>query len=216
MPRVHRSVATAILSAAAVALAGGWRGALAQADIDPQRPDRHFILDNPAGLSGVDALATYDRIRNDMIAGYGLSGMPHAGSYTFWPRLNTVPYRSAQHGERFVNNYSNGTGRAYRFYERAGPMPEGAVLAKDSFAVTKRGEVFSGPLFIMEKMAPGFRPDSRDWRYTMIMPDGSLFGTTNGAGSARVEFCIRCHAEAGDDRDHLFYVPEEFRIRLLD
>ena len=95
-------------------------------------------------------------------------------------------------------------------------MPEGAVLVKDSFAVTQRGEVFSGPLFVMEKMAPGFRPESRDWRYTMIMPDGSLFGTTSGAGGASVEFCIACHAKAGDDRDHLFYVPEEFRIRLFD
>ena len=192
------------------------RPAAAQAEIDPQRPDRHFSIDDPAGLTGADALSIYERILKDMIAGYGLSGMSFSDSYTFWPRVNTVPYRSAQHGQRFVNNYTNEAARAYRMYERSGPMPEGAVLVKDSFAVTQRGDVFSGPLFVMEKMPRGFSPKSRDWRYTMIMPDGSLFGTTKGEGGRRVEFCITCHAVAGDDHDHLFYVPEEFRIRLLD
>ena len=60
-----------------------------------------------------------------------------------------------------------------------------------------------------------FSPAGRDWRYTMIMPDGSLFGTTNGDGSARVEFCVTCHRAAGDDRDHLFFLPQEYRRRFL-
>jgi cytochrome c553 len=49
----------------------------------------------------------------------------------------------------------------------------------------------------------------------MIMPDGSLFGTTNGEGSHKVEFCARCHATAGDSADHLFFVPEKYRMRFL-
>ena len=67
----------------------------------------------------------------------------------------------------------------------------------------------------MEKMPPGFSAPARDWRYTMIMPDGSLFGTTNGDGGAKVEFCVTCHATAGDAADHLFFVPEAYKVRLL-
>jgi hypothetical protein len=50
----------------------------------------------------------------------------------------------------------------------------------------------------------------------MIMPDGSLFGITNGEGSDRVEFCVTCHKLAGDQNDHLFYIPERYRVRFLN
>ena len=112
------------------------------------------------------------------------------------------------------NNYANGLANAYG-RQGAGPMPEGAVLAKDSFTVTGQGDVFTGPLFLMEKMEPGFSPEGRDWRYTQIMPDGSLFGTTNGEGSDRMEFCVTCHATAGEPADHLFFVPDKYRMRFL-
>ena len=95
-------------------------------------------------------------------------------------------------------------------------MPEGSVLAKDSFEVTTRGDVVTGPLALMEKMEPGFDPESRDWRYTMIMPDGSVFGTTKGEGSARVEFCAECHRAGGGEDDHLFFVPQTYRVRFLN
>lgn len=94
-------------------------------------------------------------------------------------------------------------------------MPPGAVLAKDSFTVTAQGDVSTGPLFLMEKMPAGFSAKTRDWRYTMIMPDSSLFGTTKGDGSDRVEFCVTCHATAGEAADHLFFVPEKYRMRFL-
>ncbi len=94
-------------------------------------------------------------------------------------------------------------------------MPKGALLAKDSFAVTARGDVFSGPLFLMERMAPGFSPANDDWRYSMIMPDGSLFGETGGPSAARVAFRHTCYAEVGET-DKLFFVPEEKRVRFLE
>ena len=65
------------------------------------------------------------------------------------------------------------------------------------------------------KMPSGFPGETRDWRYTMIMPDGSVFGTTYGEGSERVEFCATCHATAGAAPDHLFFVPERYRLRFL-
>jgi hypothetical protein len=135
--------------------------------------------------------------------------------YRTWRRYNKTPYRSATHGERFVNNYGNAVAKSYSDYEAAGTMPAGAILAKDSFAVTTRGDVFLGPLFLMEKMAPGFNATSRNWRYSMIMPDGSLFGVTNGESSKRVTFCITCHESAGNENDHLFLVPNDYRVKIF-
>ncbi len=188
----------------------------AQSDVDPAKPKQHFTVTRPAGLTGTGAQDIYARIKDDMVSGYRLSLEPFAGSYAGWARYNTAPYRSAQHGERFVNNYANDSARAYRLYEKSGPMPVGALLVKDSFAVTQKGGVFSGPLFVMEKMAPGFEASSGDWRYTMIMPDGSLLGTTKGSGSERVEFCASCHARVGSEQDHMFYVPEAYRLGAAD
>ena len=89
-------------------------------------------------------------------------------------------------------------------------------MAKDSFEETDQGDVFTGPLTLMEKMQPGFNPESRDWRYTMIMADGSLFGSTNGEGSERVEYCAECHLAAGPEQDHLFFVPKAYRRQFLN
>lgn len=178
--------------------------AWAQSAGDPALPQKHFTLENPAGLTGADAEAIYARLKRDLVAVYGLSGETYALRYAEWRRYNTVPYRSAQHGERFVNNYANEAAHRYGLFESSGPMPVGAILAKDSFAVTKAGDVFSGPMFVMEKMQPGFNPASADWRYTMVMPDGSLLGTPNGTGSERVDFCVTCHAPTRAENDHMF------------
>jgi hypothetical protein len=178
------------------------------------QPTRHFRVPNPARLSNADAMSIYDRIRDDMVAAYRLSQHPVTDRYYTWRRHNRVPYLSTMHGDRYINNYASVEAKSYGQKGEA-PMPAGAVLAKDSFTVTAQGDVFTGPLFLMEKMAPGFAPDGRDWRYTMIMPDGSLFGTTNGEGSERMAFCMSCHKTAGDAADHLFFVPEEYRTPFL-
>jgi len=181
---------------------------------DIARPTRHFRA-NPAELTSADAITIYDRIRGEMSNAYRQSELPPARDYTAWTRYNTAPYLSATHGNRFVNNYANSIAREYPDLESVDSLPLGSILAKDSFEVTQEGDVLTGPLALMEKMPAGFSPQSRDWRYTMILPDGSVFGITNGQGSDRVQFCIECHIAAGDDMDHLFYVPERFRVKLL-
>ncbi len=183
---------------------------------DLARPEQHFSVERPADLSAAETMVIYEKVRDRMVAGYRLSHDPSAESFLRWRRYNAAPYRSATHGQRYVNNYANMIAKSYGRYEKADRLPVGSVLAKDSFAVTQRGDVFTGPLFLMEKMATGFRPDAHDWRYTMIMPDGSLFGTTNGEGSERVEFCITCHEAAGDKVQQLFFVPKEFRVEFLN
>ena len=219
MPSLQRSLmagAVLVLVMTVVWPGSGGAPVSAQTSISPQKPARHFRVERPAGLTGADALVIYNRILDDMVAGYRLSGSGFAEVYRQWQSYNTVPYRSAQHGERFVNNYANDLAKDYRYFEAAGDMPVGAIVIKDSFAVTSRGDVFSGPLFIMEKMPLGFNPESRDWRYTMYMPDGSLFGATNGEGRERVGFCVQCHKLAGFGNDHLFFLPERYRVRFLD
>ena len=180
------------------------------------RPTRHFRVERPADLADADALTIYDRILEDMVAGYRKSENAHAAAYHGWRRYNATPYLSATHGKRYLNNYANDTAKAYGNFEGAGTLPVGSVLAKDSFEVTDRGDVLTGPLSVMEKMPPGFNPEGRNWRYTMILADGTLFGTTNGEGSERVEFCMDCHIAAGDARDHLFFVPARRRVRFLN
>lgn len=177
------------------------------------KPERHFRVERPANLDKRDALTVYNRILDDMVAGYMVSQDPTARRFRGWRRYNQAPYRSATHGERFVNNYANGIAADYDRLEEVDALPVGSMLAKDSFAVTSQGDVFTGPLFLMEKMPAGFNPPSRDWRYSMILPDGTFFGVTNGESSERVGFCITCHKTAGDKMDHLFFVPEDNRVQ---
>jgi hypothetical protein len=145
-----------------------------------------------------------------MVSNYSRSGAGAARQFVFWTNYATAPYVSGTHGGRYVNNYANAEAGSYGSYENAGPMPAGAVLAKDSFSVNKKGKVVVGPLFLMTKMASGFNGDTLDWQYQMVMPNGSVFGTTNGPGSAKVQFCADCH-NAVAEQDALWFLPEEYR-----
>jgi hypothetical protein len=172
---------------------------------------------NPCGaatiaeITGDEAAATYKCLIGEMVAAYEKSGDPTAGSYTAWQRYNSVPYQSATHGSRYVNNYANSVAAAeYGKFEDAGPMPAGSLLAKDSFVVMPDGKVGPGPLFLMEKMANGFNEASQDWRYTLILPSGDIVGTTGGAGSENMTFCHECHV-AMEDQDSMWFLPDEFR-----
>ena len=184
-------------------------GPVKQAE-DPSGPRRHFRLKNPAPLSGEEAERLYADLKADMATRYQLSRQPGFANYQSWTRYNRVPYPSVSHGNRFLNTYGNPVARAYARFEQAGKLPVGSVIAKDSITVSRDGKATPGALFLMEKMPDGFNYVSGDWRYTMIMPDGSVFGTTKGEGSQRVTFCISCHL-AVEKQDHLFFLPEEYR-----
>jgi len=185
-------------------------GPVKQAE-DPSGPRRHFRLQNPARLGNEEAERLYGGLKLEMAKGYGISRLPGTASYLDWKRYNNAPYPSVSHGNRFVSNYANPAALAYGRYEQAGLLPVGSMLAKDSLTVSKEGVATPGALFLMEKMPAGFNYVSGDWRYTMVMPDGSIFGITNGEGSERVKFCISCHL-AVEKQDHLFFIPEEYRV----
>ncbi len=203
-----------LCAGAAITLAG--RDASAQQDGDMlAKPRTHFKVERPADMFPNTAETVYQNIRAEMAAGYALAQMPKLRRYLSWRRFNKAPYRSATHGARYVNNYANRRGEGYGAFERAGRLPEGSILVKDSFTATVDGGIYPGPMFVMEKMEQGFNPPGGDWRYRMIMPDGSLFGETNGVNSDSVSFCIGCHATRAAN-DHLFFLPEAYRLRPLD
>ncbi|MGF1624012.1 MAG: cytochrome P460 family protein [Alphaproteobacteria bacterium] len=168
----------------------------------------HLTLPNPRQLDAAAAEAVYGELVDKMLARYRITGDPVAEAYLDWPRFNTAPYLSALHGNRYVNNYANNPD--YGLFGAGLPLATGTIVAKDAFTVMDDGRMFPGPLMIMEKMAPGYDPDGGDWRYTMILPDGTVFGTSNGQGAENVENCKACHAAVAD-RDFLYFMPEEFR-----
>jgi hypothetical protein len=164
-------------------------------------------------LTDAEAVAAYDCLLNDLKVAYAKSGNDIAVSYADWPRYSKQAYVSGTHGGRYVQNYANAKARAYGAYENAGLMPSGSVLAKDSFGVKAGGQVSPGPLFLMEKMNAGFNADTGNWRYTMILPNGSVFGTTGGTGSAKMQFCADCHLSVAPEVDSMLFVPEEYRVK---
>ena len=173
---------------------------------------------NPCGPSGAveltstEAAAAYACLLGELKAAYAKAGLGVVKDYDRWTNANTAPYVSDTHGGRLVNNYANSQGgNLYVKFEDSGTMPAGSVLAKDSFVAQPDGRLAIGPLFVMEKMNDGFNAESGDWRYTMVMPDGSVFGRTKGAGAASVEFCNACHSAVAEDQDYMFFLPEEHR-----
>jgi len=207
--RISGVVITA-LAMALIASSLGYADDTGEPADDPLVTDQHFSIENPQQVSDEEAERIYRDLLETMVDGYALSDVAIARDYPNWDRYSRVPYRSRAHGNRFVNNYANAIARDYGRYEQAGRMPEGSILVKDNITVTGEGVITPGALLIMEKMPTGFNAASGDWRYTMIMPDGSLFGTTNGQGSARVEFCNTCH-KAAERHDYMFFLPRDYR-----
>ncbi len=201
------TLATVATSTAVLAQAAGGNPCAAANPCEAANP----CAPVPSGtVTDAEASAAYLKIEDDLQAGYAKSGLLAAKDYLSWDRYNSAPYLSQTHGNRLVDNYANRGAKDYGKFEKAGVMPGGSVLAKDSFRVTPGGKVEPGPLFIMEKMKAGFSPETGDWRFTMIMPDGTIYGATKGENADKVEFCAGCHAAASTD--YMFFVPPEYRL----
>ncbi len=183
---------------------------------DPAEPRRHFRLMNPARLSPQRANEIYAIVRQALRGGYSRSGNAIASGYQDWRRMNSAPYLSATHGNHYLNNYVNEIGAAaYGRFEKAGRLPVGSIIAKDSFSMTRSGEILLGGLFVMQKMPNGFNDLTDDWKFILFQADGTLFGETNGTGSKRVEYCIGCHL-AVKHQDHLWFLPKPYRLAVPD
>ncbi|MGV6805270.1 MAG: cytochrome P460 family protein [Ruegeria sp.] len=173
--------------------------------------DAHIAIANPAELSKDEARNHYRALRKQMDRGYATAHLDQLINYQNWPLFNDAPYISATHGQRYVNSYANRMAHNYGTLGSDEKLPVGSVLAKDSMTVTDEGNVHPGALFVMEKLPDGSSPETADWRYIMVMPDGSLFGDTKGDRPGAVVYCHDCH-EAVAERDYTFFVPEEYRV----
>ena len=173
---------------------------------------------NPCGgnaqvveIKDSEATAAYNCLKGEITAAYAKAGVKNISGYLDWPLFNKAPYIADTHGGRLVNNYSNKVGaKAYGRYEKIGKAPVGTVLMKDSFVVKPDGKLAVGPGFIMEKMKASFSKPTMNWKYSMILPNGSIFGVTGGKNSKGMTFCHECHG-AAEDEDALRFLPEEYR-----
>ena len=179
------------------------------ADDDPFAPEGHIKIERPADLDADDASAIYNEIAGRMAEGYAQSDYDDAINYQNWTKQNSAPYLSPGHGNRFLNNYGNAISKGYLALDIDEKMPVGSVLAKDSFTVTEEKEIFAGALFLMEKLEEDQYPATGDWRYVMILPDGSLIGDTLSDNPESMTFCHDCHEQAAET-DFLFGIPAKF------
>ena len=172
--------------------------------------DSHIAVENPAELSHLDANTIYDKLKDQLAEMYALANLVEIEDYQKWTRSNSAPYISATHGQRFVNNYVNEAGKSYNSLKKGSVFPLGTVLAKDSITVTDDGKQFMGAMFVMEKLAAGRNPETADWRYIMVLPDGTLYGDTMGDDPKQMRYCHTCH-KVKSDQDYVFGVPEDYR-----
>ncbi len=172
----------------------------------------HLRIEINGPLPPAKAEEVYNKIKGEMADGYAPAQDAVIKAYPRWQRFNIGPYLSDTHGNRYANNFANARAARAGYGDlRLGRcMPLGAVVVKDTFTVTKDGEVYPAAVFYMEKLAPGRNPATGDWRFVQLLPDGSYIGDTTGDNPEDVAFCYTCHkAMAGVD--NLFFLPEAYR-----
>jgi hypothetical protein len=165
----------------------------------------------PAELTDAQAIEAWDNLVSKMPAIYAKSGLAEAAQFLDWMNVTTQPYQSSTHGERYLMNFANETAKDYAKFEKAGVLPAGSIIAKPTIVGKADGTAEIGPLFMMEKMDKGWNPDSLDWKYSMVMADGSLWGQTKGVNSSGMNFCFECHNAMGSETDGLTFLDEEYR-----
>ncbi len=137
-------------------------------------------------------------------------GADHA-SYV---KMNTSPVRSETHGGRRVDTYVNPIGAA-PYLDADAAMPVGTVIVKTSM----EDDGSAGPIFVMEKRAPGFDAEHGDWAYAIhwAAPPARWAKQLGGpiywrSPSHRVGYCVECH----DNYDrNLGDVPGDHKITAL-
>jgi hypothetical protein len=178
----------------------------AQAACDPGKDGNDLTFD--------DAQVVYDCIAAELHTGY-MTGdkrwipAEYVADYRNWTSANTLPANPGFHGGRFLLTWVNGIGAEeyLKYKDEDVNIPAGTVIAKESFAVSEAGKVQKGPLFIMEKVAAGVSPETDDWYYMMVAP--------NGAPQAVpvITACSECHQGNFGFRGGLGYPDEDVRIK---
>jgi hypothetical protein len=131
---------------------------------------------------------------------YAVFGPLQAGAgYASWRKVTKHPHISPTHGKRFVEIYVNDVG--YEAYTTEAEFPVGTVIVKTSWeADGDKPSTTPGPIFVMEKRAPGFSPDHEDWYYAIRweQPTPKFAKRFGGpfywrSPSSKVDYCWQCH-----------------------
>ena len=188
---------TATLAAAAFSLSAGF----AAADCAAVTVEDAFDLDEAA----INAL--YTCLGDKMAEGYAKQGDEIGSNFRSWAVTSTRPAVAGPHGNRALQTFANDiAAEQYLKYEDEGVvMPVGSVLAKESISISiKKKKARPGPLFIMTKLENGAAPETGDWLYAGLQPNGKVM-------KVKQSFCHDCHV-GWEASDMLAYPLEEVRL----
>ena len=149
----------------------------------------------------------YACIGDRMVEGYTAEGNEVAAAYRNWTVTGTRPAVQGAHDSRLLLTFANDIAaeQYLKFAEDGVNMPAGSVLAKESITIsTKNKEARVGPLFIMTKGEAGSVPETADWVYSAVQPNGKPMGISQS-------FCHDCHI-AWETQDMLAYPIPEVRV----
>ncbi len=166
-----------------------------------------------AELTFEEAQTVYDCIAAGLHEGY-MKGKKrwipeeYVSDYRNWTIANTLPANPGFHGGRFLLTWVSEAGAEdyLKYKDEDVNIPAGTVIAKESFAVTEKGKVKKGPLFIMEKVAAGKSPETDDWYYMMVAPNGTPQAVNV------IKACSECHQGNFGHQGGLGYPAEDVRI----
>ena len=149
----------------------------------------------------------YACIKDKMVEGYAREGNEVASDYRNWTVSSTRPAVAGPHGNRLLQTFANDIAaeQYLKFEDEGVVMPAGSVLAKESIGIRKKTmEAKPGPLFIMTKLEAGGAPETGDWLYSAVQPNGKPM-------KIKQSFCGDCHV-AWEAQDMLAYPLEEVRV----
>jgi hypothetical protein len=158
-------------------------------------------------LEEAQVVALYDCLKDKMATGYAKAGDATGSAYRSWAPTATRPAVAGPHGNRLLNTFANDIAaeQYLKFEEEGFVMPVGSVLAKESITISKKKKTARpGPLFIMTKMEAGSIPETNDWLYGGLQPNGKPM-------KFKQSFCHDCHA-GWEEQDFLAYPLEEVRL----
>jgi len=164
-------------------------------------------ITDPFDLEEAEVLSLYACIKDKMAEGYAKGGDEIGASYRNWTVSSTRPAVAGAHGERLLQTFANDIAaeQYLKFEEEGVIMPVGSILAKESAKLNKKkGAVVVGPLFIMTKLEAGGAPETNDWLYGGLQPNGKPM-------KFKQAFCHDCHV-SWEDQDYLAYPLEEVRV----
>ncbi|MGC3936295.1 cytochrome P460 family protein [Roseobacter sp. EG26] len=158
-------------------------------------------------LDETQVVALYDCVKDAMATGYAKQGDEIGSNYRSWAVTSTRPAVAGPHGNRLLQTFANDVAaeQYLKFAEEGVEMPVGSILAKESITISKKKKAARpGPLFIMTKLAAGGAPETDDWLYGGLQPNGKPM-------KFKQSFCHDCHT-GWEDQDSLAYPLEEVRI----